>query len=424
MARPRISANAGILIGLGAGLALGIVAAATRSPVLAQSISIVEPLGTLWLNALRMTIVPLVVSLVVTGIAAASDAAGAGRAGGRTLLVIVLFLAGAGLFGAIAAPLLLELLPIDPQTAAAFTATLRGAEPVRPEVPAFGDWITGLIPPNAIAAAAEGAMLPLLVFSILLGLATTRLGAEPRAQLLGLFAAIRDAMMVIVQWVLLLAPVGVFALVLPLAASAGVRVVGALGHYVLLVSALCVIATLALYPVVVFFGGVRLSTFARAVARPQVVAFGTRSSLATLPAMLECAQGPLGVPPRIAALVLPLTVSLMRFTTPVKDLSAALFAASLAGVDLTAANVAAGAVVVVLMSLGGVGLPGQAVLVAQFTPVFLAVGAPLELLAPLLAVEVIPDSFGTVGNVTGDLAATVIVARDLPADDGVPAVDA
>src|SRR5687768_12635763 len=167
MARPRISANAGILLGLGAGLALGIVAAATRSAFLAGLISIVEPFGTLWLNALRMTIVPLVVSLVVTGIAAASDAAGAGRAGGRTLLVIILFLVATGIFGAIAAPLLLAWFPIDPETSAAFTATLRGVDPVQAEVPPFSEWITGLIPSNVFAAAAEGAMLPLLVFSIL-----------------------------------------------------------------------------------------------------------------------------------------------------------------------------------------------------------------------------------------------------------------
>jgi Na+/H+-dicarboxylate symporter len=205
--------------------------------------------------------------------------------------------------------------------------------------------------------------------------------------------------------------VGVFALVMPLAARAGLGVVGALGQYVLLISGACVAVTLLLYPIVARFGGVPLGRFARAVAHPQAVAFSTRSSLATLPAMLESAQGPLGVPQPVAGVVLPLAVSLMRYTTPVKDLGAALFAAWVVGVDLTAASVAAGAVVVVLTSLGGVGLPGQAVLVAQFTPVFLAVGAPLELLGPLLAVEVIPDAFGTVGNVTGDLAATAIVAR-------------
>jgi Na+/H+-dicarboxylate symporter len=359
-----------------------------------------------------MTIVPLVVSLLVTGVAAAHVAATTGRLGGRTLVTIVAMLVASGAFGAIAIPAALAWIPIDAEATAALAGALRGGEAPAGHVPAFGEWITGLVPPNALAAAVDGAMLPLVVFSILLGLATTRLADEPRRMLLGLFAGLRDAMMVIVQWVLILAPVGVFALVLPLAAAAGLAVVGALGYYVILISAACVVATLALYPVVAAFSRVPVSRFARAVLHPQTVAFGTRSSLATLPAMIETAEGPLRVPPAVAGVVLPLTVSLMRFTTPVKDLGAALFAAWVVGVELTPATVAAGAAVVVLTSLGGVGLPGQAVLVAQFTPVFLAVGAPLELLGPLLAVEVVPDAFGTVGNVTGDLAATAIVTGD------------
>jgi len=414
----RTSPSVRILVGLAAGLTLGILAAATGAPALASLADVAEPVGTLWLNALRMTIVPLVVSLLVTGVAAARDAATTGRIGGRTMLVIVLFLAGSGLFGALAVPLALDVIPVDPRTVDAFRGALgRGGAPAG-EVPGFAEWITGIVPSNVFDAAAEGAMLPLIVFAILFGLAITRLAEEPRRQLLGFFSALRDAMMVIVEWVLRLAPIGVFALVLPLAARAGAGVVGALGYYVVLISAACVVVTLVLYPVASYFAGVPLLRFARAAAHPQAVAFSTRSSLASLPAMLEAAGGPLRIPPAVAGVVLPLTVSLMRFTTPVKDLGAALFAAWIAGVELTPATVAAGAAVVILTSLGGVGLPGQAVLVAQFTPVFLAVGAPLELLGPLLAVEVIPDAFGTVGNVTGDLAATAIVARDAPAADG------
>jgi Na+/H+-dicarboxylate symporter len=400
-----------ILAGLVAGVVLGVLTAATDAPALTWLMRVAEPVGTLWLNGLRMTIVPLVVALLVTGVASAREAAATGRVAGRTLLVIVLFLLAAGLFGAMVMPVVLSLMPRDPDTTAAFREALTGDAPPA-AVPPFSEWITGLVPSNVLAAAAEGAMLPLIVFAMLLGVAASRLADEPRRLLLGLFAAIRDAMMIIVGWVLVVAPLGVFALVMPLAARAGLGVVGALAQYVVLISAACIAVTLLLYPIAARFGGIPIGRFARAVAHPQAVAFGTRSSLATLPAMLETAEGPLKVPPAVGGVVLPLAVSLMRYTTPVKDLGAALFAAWVVGVDVSAANVAAGAVVVVLTSLGGVGLPGQAVLVAQFTPVFLAVGAPLELLGPLLAVEVIPDAFGTVGNVTADLAATAVVAHE------------
>jgi Na+/H+-dicarboxylate symporter len=213
----------------------------------------------------------------------------------------------------------------------------------------------------------------------------------------------------------------VFALVLPFGLEAGVGAVGALGHYVILNSVLCIILTLLLYPVAVLLAGVPLRRFAAAAAPAQAVAFSTRSSLASLPAMLEGAQERLGLPPSIAGLVLPLTVSLMRVTMPVTNFGAAILAAALFGIELTPAVLAAGAVAAVATSLGGVGLPGEAGSVAINFPIFTAMGVPVEVLALFLPVESIPDTFATVGNVTADVGATAIVARG--AGSMVPAAE-
>ncbi|CAN5560472.1 dicarboxylate/amino acid:cation symporter [soil metagenome] len=411
-----------VLLGLALGLAAGAAVAATQRPTLLALVLVVEPIGTLWLNALRMTVVPLVVSLLVTGIAAASAAAAAGRVGGRTLLVIATFLAGAGIFSAIVTPLTLASLPIAPGTAAALRASI-GSVPETPAgVPGFGEWITGIVPANPIQAAAEGAMLPLVVFSLLLGLAATRLAPERRELLLGFFRALGETMMVIVHWVLQLAPLGVFALVFPVGAGAGLAAVGALGHYVILLSGLSVIATLLLYPVTVALTGIPVGQFARALAPAQAVAFSTRSSLASLPAMLESAQTRLGLSPAISGLVLPLAVSLMRITSPITNLAAGIFAAALFGMVLSPGQIAAGAAVAVLTSLGAVGLPGQVSSIAARLPIFITLGVPLEILGIMLAVEVIPDTFMTVGNVTADVAATAIVAtRSRPLEGGIAA---
>lgn len=417
-----MSLTSRVLAGLVLGLAAGAVVAALQHPALLALVPIVEPVGVLWLNALRMTVVPLVVSLLVTGIAEASAVAAAGRVGGRTLAVVAIMLTAAGIYGAIATPLLLAWFPIAPGTETALGEMLGGSTARAEAVPGFAEWITGLVPANPIEAAASGAMLPLVVFSLLFGLAAARINPVSRETLLDFFRALREAMMVIVHWVLLLAPIGVFALVFPVGAGAGLAALGALGHYVVLLSSLCIIATILVYPAAAVFSRVPLRKFASAVAPAQAIAFSTRSSLASLPAMLEGVQRHLTLPPPVTGLVLPLAVSLMRITSPIVNLASALFAAALLRMDLTPLQIATGALVAILASLGSVGLPGQVSFFATKAPVFFAMGVPVEVLGLMLAVEVIPDTFMTVGNVTGHVAATAVVARGVePASVAPPA---
>jgi Na+/H+-dicarboxylate symporter len=142
-----------------------------------------------------------------------------------------------------------------------------------------------------------------------------------------------------------------------------------------------------------------------------VIAASTQSSLATLPAMVETAQTRLGCPPSVTALVLPMAVSLFRMTSPVQYLGVSSYIAWIYGVDLSAPQLAVGAALAVVISLGSVGLPGQVSLMATNMPVAQALGLPVAPLGLLLAVETIPDVFATLGNVTGDLTATTVVAR-------------
>ena len=399
--------TARVMTGLVAGIVIGILLA-WSDPALASRIAgIVEPFGKLWLNALQMTVVPLVFALVVVGINQASDAAHSGRVARQAIVSFVILLTAAAAMTAVLAPLALSMLQPDPAVAAA----LRGhAEDIAKPSGGWADALTAIVPSNAVAAAAAGAMLPLVTFALFFGFALTRLEPAPRAQVVGFFKAISDAMIVIVHWVLWAAPVGIFALVLALTARAGLGMLQALGIYILLECALYVLAVLLLIVVAVTVGKRRFRHFMAGLVPVQAVAASTQSSLATLPAMLDSAQNRLGIPARVSGLVLPMAVSLFRITSPIQYLATACFIAWALGVDLSATQLATGVALSVLVSMGSVGLPGQAIFLATNLPVTSAMGLPIAPLPVLMAVDAIPDVLATVGNVTGDMTATAVVA--------------
>lgn len=402
-----------VLLGLIAGAAIGL-ALAVWYPASAHAIAdAVHPIGRLWLNALQMTVVPLVAALVVIGVNSASTAAASGRTARQAIVVFVVLLAMASAFTAVAAPFLLSLLPRDPQMIESLRAAI-----TLPETPAapvgFADWFATLVPSNAIAAAAQSAMVPLVVFALFFGFALTRIEGARKARLLDIFQAIVDVMIVIVRWVLWAAPVGVFALVFAVTAKVGVDMLSALGYYIALQCVLYIAVTLLLYVVAVVAGGQSLRRFASAIAPAQAIAASTQSSLASLPAMVESARARLGYPLAVTSLVLPMAVSLFRINSPVQYVSVAAFIAWAYGIDISAVQLATGAALAVVISMGSVGLPGQVSFMATNMPVTQAMGLPVEPLGLLLAVDTIPDVFATLGNVTADLTATSVVARRTP----------
>src|SRR5690349_11294072 len=293
-----------VLLALVAAILLGVLIATSHNASLIRAADAIAPIGTLWVNGIRMTVIPLVVSLLITGVASVSDVKSIGRLGGRTLLTFVLLLIGVAAVIIPVALAMFALLP--PHGALQFPpGAVEAANEISAEGQAqtFSAWLTSLLPPNPIAAAASGAMMPLILFTLLLALAIARSPEASRETLTRFFRAFGEAMLVLVRWVILAAPIGVFALVLPLAVHAGGTLAGAIGFYIVAYSVACIVVILLLYPVVAIFGRVPMRRFARAALEPQLIAFSSSSSIATLPALVESAEKELALPERVTGFV-------------------------------------------------------------------------------------------------------------------------
>ena len=391
-----------ILIALVGGILLGVVAGT-------RFVEVADVFGTLWLNGLRMTVVPLVVALLITGIAQTADAARAGRLAGRAVLTMLAILWSSSLLAAFMIPTLLMLFPMPEGAADALKLALGSA--TKPgAVPPFGDFVRAMVPTNPIAAASADAILPLMIFTAAFAFAALRLPSEKRTSITGLFEAIADAMIVIINWVLAIAPIGVFALAFVVGAKAGTAALGALAHYVFILSALGVIIWLASFVLAVLGARRGLPAFFKASAEAQAVAISTQSSLASLPAMLRGVKA-LGVDEAKADVVLPMAVAIFRATGPAMNLGVALYIAYWFGLELSPTQIAIGVAAGATTTLGAVSLPGSVSFVSSIAPICLAMGVPVEPLGLLIAVETFPDIFRTLGNVTMDMAVTATVAE-------------
>jgi len=399
-----------VLLALVAAIVIGVIVAASHNATLIRAADAIAPLGTLWVNAIRMTVIPLVVSLLITGVASAADIKSIGRIGGRTLLTFVLLIAGVAAVVMPFAPALFALLPhhgAEQLPAGAVEAANEISAGGQAQT--FSAWLTSLLPPNPIAAAASGAMMPLILFTLLLALAIARSPEASRETLTRFFRAFGEAMLVLVRWVILAAPIGVFALVLPLAVHAGGTLAGAIGFYIVAYSIACIVVILLLYPVVAIFGRVPMRRFARAALEPQLIAFSSSSSIATLPALVESAEKELALPERVTGFVLPLAVSTFKIAAPVSWTVGALFVGWFYGVQIGVGGLATIAFAAVFLAFAVPGIPRGAFI--MLTPLFIAIGLPPEGIGILIAVDAIPDLFATVLNTTGDLAAAALVAR-------------
>lgn len=398
---PVVWTFAALIAGLCAGMLLA------GSAVLDSALAVAAPVGSLWLRALQMTIIPLVAALLVLGIAQMAQAARAGAVARRFLVFVFGILILSGLVAAVLMPALLAAFPI-PQAAGAMLMLDGGAQVQI--VPDIGDFFASLIAPNIVAAAAETAMLPLTIFFALFAFATAGLPAPQRDTLLAFFRAVANAMLTIIGWVLWLAPLGVFALALGVAAKAGGGAFATLIHYILTVSAMGLVVFLAAYIIAAVLARRSPLAFGKAMIPSQAVAFSTQSSLASLPAMLASARA-LNVREDVADFVLPLAVAIFRATSPAMNMAVAIYVATLAGVELTPALMAAGIAVALIISIGSVSLPGSISFVVSIGPIALAMGVPVEPLALLVAVEMLPDIMRTLGNVTTNVAIAAAVDR-------------
>lgn len=367
--------------------------------------------GGLWINALRMTVIPLVLSLVVTGVASAIAAAHAGALTSRAIVIFIAFLVAAGVIGLGTMMILIQFWGPDPAATKVFIHGLSSAHGSIPPQPAPAELLQNIIPPNPVEAAAKGSILPFVVFALFLGFSIGGLKGEARTLLTKIFEGLAAAMLRIVSWVLIVAPFGVFALALTLSAT-DVGAFGVLLNYLLLACATGLVGTFAAYIVSLVAMRSRFLTFVRAAAPAQVVAISTQSSLASLPAMLKSAQD-IGIRTEVASLTLPLAVSMFRFTNPLVNTAVAVYAAHLYGVPIVAGAAALAVVTAVLTNFSAVGVSSQVSFFVSLVPVFAALGVPFEILAVLIAIETIPDMFRTLGNVSMDLSVTAVVDQSI-----------
>ncbi|MBR0553855.1 dicarboxylate/amino acid:cation symporter [Stakelama marina] len=399
-----------ILIALIAGLAVGIGAAALAPDTAVAWSAYIKPVGTAWLNALQMTIVPLVVSLLVTGIGATAKAARASRLATRSILIFIALLWTSSILGALLTPIALHWFPLAGDAAAALRDTFAAAKPVGP-IPPFSEFLQAMIPTNPVEAAANSSFLPLIVFTTVFAFAVTQLPENQRERLTGFFQALADAMLIVINWVLWIGPIGVFALAYVVGARAGTSAFGALVHYILIVAGVGAVVSLIAYPLAFFFGRVPLGRFARAVAPSQAVAASTQSSIASLPEMLRSTEK-VGLHVASSGVVLPMAVAIFRFTGPVMNIAVAIYVAHVFGIHLGPAQLAAGVAAAAITTMGAVGLPGQVSFISSIAPIAVAMGVPIAPLALLVAVETMPDIIRTIGNVMMDVAVTAVIVDE------------
>ncbi|MGH7461468.1 MAG: dicarboxylate/amino acid:cation symporter [Longimicrobiales bacterium] len=402
-----------VLIGLAVGLALGIVISASASPALQVVPAVLEPIGTIWVNALRMIVLPLVISAILIGVTSLPDVRTIGRIGGRAFVLFFLVLVVAASFAAVVAPPVFSLLPIDPATAEGLRsgAAAASGEAVQSagRITGFRQWLIDLVPVNPIKAAADGAMLPLILFSIVFGLGLSKASGENRDAFLRVVNAVMDASLTIVRWVLAAAPIGVFAISVPLATRLGLAAAGAVLLFIVVVCVMCTAFMALLYLIATTIGRQPLRLFARACAPAQAVAFSSRSSLVSLPAMLETTDTVLKLPLAVRSFFLPLAVATFRPGGAIGIMVGVVFLAQLYGVPLEAAQLATVALMAVITTFSVPGIPGGSIIV--MVPVLVAAGLPVDGVGLLLGVDTIPDMFRTTTNVTGDMAVATVLAR-------------
>ena len=393
-----------IVLGLAAGLLLGLAAAITQAPPLVWIAVAVEPVGTAFVDLLKMVVIPLVTAVIFVGVASLGDLRRLGRMGGAAMgffavASVVGVLLGMGVMRA--------LLPLASEGAA--QAIAPGAVEA-PALPGPIDFLLSLIPSNPFQAAAEGGLLPLILFVVLLAAATGALPAEQRARLTDLAEAVAAALIKMTHWILWIAPIGVFALAAPVTARAGWAMLQSLVAFVIavLVGVIVFVAVLLL-PAVRILGRMPAGTFLKGCISPQVIAAATVSSPATVPAMLEAADERLQVQRPVSGFVIPLGAGLGRAGSAVFQGAGLVFLAWLYGVSLAVSGIGGAVLATFIVSFTVPSIPGGSVL--SLAPALGTVGIPLDGLAVLLGVDRIPDMARTATNVTGTLAATVVVDR-------------
>jgi proton glutamate symport protein len=403
-----MSSSARILLGLALGLIGGIGFSLLDASSASKLPSMVEPIGALWVNAIRMTVIPLLMALMITAIAGQENTGLVAQLGGKTMALFISMIVASSLFSFLVAPPLIAMLNIDPEASRRLLESTAIANVGSNELPPFRDWLIALIPINPIRAAADNAVLPLMIFTGLFSMALLQIGNEQREHVVAFFSAIKETMFVLIAWIMTLAPIGIFALVFPLAATLGVSAINVLGSFIVIVCALITAFTLALYPLAVYIGEIKLRDFARALAPAQIIGFSTRSSLAALPPCFTATET-LGISNKVSGVVLPIAVTLFKFASPIGRTAGTYFVASLYGIDLTNYELFIIAAAIGLFSFYSPAIPSGGLLI--MAPVYISLGLPVQGIGILIAVDLIVDMFITAANVSANVTVAAILSK-------------
>jgi Na+/H+-dicarboxylate symporter len=398
-----IGSHVSLAVGLCAGLALGLAASVTQSPLLlALSERWLRPVGLLFMNLLSMVVIPLVATALFAGVAGLGDLRRVGRLGARALGFFWGTTLAAIVIGFGVAALFLPFASITPAEQAALRAAAHTdsgfVRQAAEQLPSGTRFIVELIPANPVRAAVDGNLLPLIVCTTIFAAAAAALPDVTT-----------QALIRIVRWVLVLAPVGVFALVAGAVAQFGWSLVQTMAVFVLAVIAgLAALIALVYLPAVGLVARLGVGRFLRAIRAPALMAFSTTSSLASLPVMLAAAEADLGISLPVASFVLPLGASIGRAGSALFQAVAVLFVARLYGGALGLGDTFQAGAAVFLTSLTVASVPSASIV--SLAPAFATAGLPLAGLTLLLGLDRIPDMFRTMTNVVGTMSAATVVA--------------
>jgi Na+/H+-dicarboxylate symporter len=376
------------------GLVLGVVVG-----MLFKSLALgLAPVGALFLNAIKMLIVPLVFVSLVAGITAMSDSAKLGRISVKTIaiyLITTAFAVSIGLaFGTLFSP------------GEGMNMVASGSEEAK-QAPSLVQILVGLVPTNPVTAFAEGNILQIIVFAIALGVSMNLVG-EKAAPVVRLFDSLAEVFYKLTDLVMRFAPIGVFALIAGVVASHGIEVLLPLAGVIGVIYLASIAHMLLIYGGLI--GGLaRLSPlrFFRGIAPALAVAFSTSSSSGTLPVSIECARKNLGVSQGVAGFVLPVGATINMDGTAIYQGVLALFIAQAFGIDLNAGQYLMIILTATLASIGTAGVPGAGLIMLGL--VLTSVGLPLEGVALIAGIDRILDMARTTVNVAGDLMTTTLV---------------
>lgn len=379
-----------ILIGLILGVLAGVI--------FGKQAAIVKPIGDLFMRLINMIIAPLVLSTLVVGTASLGDIKRLGRIGGKTIAYYLSTTAFAVVIGLA--------LAIVFKPGVGLNLPLPAAQAVK-EMPTLVNTLLAIIPTNPIQAMASGTMLQIISFALFLGIAIALVG-EKGQPLLKVFDSLAEVMYRITGMVMAFAPFGVFGLIAPTVGTYGLSVLLPLMKLIAVIAAGAILHMGVVYSSAVWtLARVSPLRFFRGISEAILVAFSTCSSSGTLPVSMKCTEKNLGVSPKIASFVLPLGATINMDGSAIYQGVAALFIAQVYGIQLGLTQMLMIILVSTLGSIGAAGVPGAGLI--MLTMVLSSVGLPLEGMALVAGVDRILDMFRTSCNVTGDLAASVII---------------